>query len=103
VPQVNLHSAAAISGSTVLWAAPTTECCAVKVKSWYKPQKLTLNSNSAERVANYLYLCYTDPPELSPRLLTQDTTEANYFRPSIWDDINQSSAFVSGQTVTKTH
>ena len=64
VPQVNLHSAAAISGSTVFWAAPTTECCAAKVKSWYKPQKLTLNSNSAERLVNYLYLCYTDPLEL---------------------------------------
>ena len=30
VPQVNLQPAAAISGSTVLWAAPTTEAALQK-------------------------------------------------------------------------
>ena len=62
--QANLHAAAAISESTVMWAAPTTVRSAEKVKSWYKLQGLTLNLKSAERVANYLCLCYTDPLQL---------------------------------------
>ena len=66
-------------------AALTTVYCTGKVKGWHKLQGLTLNLKSTERVANYLYLGYTDPLELPPRFFTQDTTEVNYFRLNIWD------------------
>jgi hypothetical protein len=70
----------AISGSTVMLAAPTTVCCAGKVKSWYKPQGLTLNLKSAERVANYLYLCYTDPLELPPKAFDSSHNRSKLFQ-----------------------
>jgi hypothetical protein len=80
VSQIDLHPAAAISGSTVMWAAPTTVRCAGKAKSWYKPQGLALNLKSAERVANYLYLCYTDPLELPPKTFDSRHNQSKLFQ-----------------------
>jgi hypothetical protein len=81
MPQVNLHAAAAISGSTVMWATcPNYGTLRWEVKSWHKPQGLTLNLNSAERVTSYLYLCYTDPLKLPPKTFDSRHNRSKLFQ-----------------------
>jgi hypothetical protein len=79
VPQVNLHPAAAISGSTGcglhwLW------CAALGRRKLVKASMINTKFESATVVAIYLYPCYTDSLELLQRLLTEYITWVNHFR-----------------------